>query len=141
MADDNSARGRKNRAAGAHAMRRAVNWLRDNGARNADRVTRPHSSDIVGVGDMAIEVTIESWEQIGKKADQAAADAARRGLDTWCVWKPRRGVGDMGRAWCVTEFAQWWALQTELADLRMRVQVLTDGIRAAKAIAEEAEAG
>jgi hypothetical protein len=129
MTDENSARGRANRAAGARAMRRAVDWLRANGAHNADRVTRPHSSDIVGIGDLAREVTIESWQQIAKKAEQAEADARARGLDRWCIWKPRRGVGDMGQAWCVTEFRQWWADQLELAELRKQVEVLAGVIR------------
>jgi hypothetical protein len=141
MTMENEARGRSNRAAGARAMHRAVAWLRAHGAVNADRVTSPHLSDITGIGDMAVEVTVVDWQQIGKKADQAAADAARRGLDTWCVWKPRRGIGDMGRAWCVTEFAQWWRLHQELAELRVNVRVLADAIRpgATAAAGREAE--
>lgn len=131
-----SARGRANRRAGKTAMRRALVWLRGHGAPHADLVTRPHSSDLTGVGDMAIEVTVENWERIGQKADQAAADAARRGLTEWCIWKPRRGVGDMGHAWCVTEFTQWWALHQELADLRTRVRVLTEAVRSSVDILE-----
>ena len=139
MTVENEARGRSNRAAGARAMHRAVAWLRVHGAPHADRVRTPHFSDITGIGDMAVEVTVVDWQQIGKKADQAAADAKRRGLDVWCVWKPRRGIGDMGRAWCVTEFRQWWALHQELAELRTKVTVLTEGLRAGIAIASERE--
>lgn len=128
MTADASAQGRKNNRAGKAAMRRALGWVRANGAPHADAVRRPHSSDLTGVGDMAIEVTVEGWEHIGIKADQAAADASSRGLDMWCVWKPRRGKGDMGEAWCVTTFGQWWALHAELAELRTQVRVLRDAI-------------
>ena len=137
MTVENEARGRSNRAAGARAMHRAVAWLRGHGAPNADRVTSPHASDITGIGDLAVEVTVVDWPKIGQKADQAAADAARRGLDAWCVWKPRRGIGDMGRAWCVTEFRQWWALHQELAELRTRVDELDGAIKRAIAITKE----
>jgi hypothetical protein len=137
MTMENEARGRSNRAAGARAMRRAVEWLRGHGAPSADRVTSPHFSDITGIGDVAVEVTVVDWQQIGKKADQAAADAKRRGLDVWCVWKPRRGIGDMGRAWCVTEFAQWWRLHQELAELRRQVEILSGAIRKSIEITNE----
>lgn len=128
MTSEASARGRRNNRNGKDAMRRALRWLRENGAPHADAVRRPHSSDLTGIGDMAVEVTIEGWEHIAQKADQAAADAQRRGLPEWCVWKPRRGVGDMGRAWCITEFAQWWELHRELTELRTQVRVLREAI-------------
>jgi hypothetical protein len=116
-------------------MRLAVHWLRQNGAPDAAAVPHAHSSDVTGLGLVraGIEVTIAGWDEIGKKADQAASDAARRGLDRWCVWKPRRTApGEPKRsyadAWCITTFGQWWADQQELADLRNRLAVLTAAI-------------
>lgn len=120
MTAENSARGLANRRAGHRAMYRAVTWLREHGAAPcAEKTSSPHKGDMVtGVGDQILEVTVESWQAIGAKADQAARDAASMGYSRWCIWKPRRGVGDMGGAWCITEFRQYWALVREVDKLR-----------------------
>jgi hypothetical protein len=122
MTEENSRRGRSNRASGQRALRSGREWLQAHGAGDADYRSEAHSSDYVGVGELAIERTTEPWQQIGKKADQAAADARRRGVRLWCVWKPRRGIADQGKAWCVTEFAQWWSLYVEVTQLRAQVR-------------------
>lgn len=129
MTEENSRRGLANKRAGDRAMYRAVTWLRDKGGcPSAERIPSPHRGDmsamLTGVGDTILEVTVESWQGIGAKANQAAGDAAAMGYDRWCVWKPRRGVGDMGGAWCVTEFRQFWALVREVAKLRRLVAAL-----------------
>ncbi len=129
MTVENEARGRSNLRRGKAWMRSCVRWLREHGAPHADVVTTAHSSDITGVGDLAIEATLEDWQRIGAKADQAAADASRRGVDYWCVWKSRRGVTDPGGAWCITTFGQWWGAHQELAELRAEVRLLRKVIR------------
>lgn len=122
MTTENEEQGRSNRRAGKRAQRRGRDWLQDNGCPIAEVTTGPHRGDMVtGIGDLNIEITVESWEQIGKKADQAASDAAALGYSDWIVWKPRRGVGDMGGAWCVTEFRQYWRMRLELERLRRLV--------------------
>lgn len=120
---ENAARGRSNKRAGDRTMREAIAWLRVNGAPHANKTSSGHMGDVVGgIGQQVIEITNESWEQIGKKAGQAADDARRLGFPHWCVWKPRRReVGDpaprgVGEWWCITTPAQWWALQRALAD-------------------------
>lgn len=132
MTAENSARGLANRRAGKRAQHRAVVWLReDGGCPSAEVTTAPHRGDMVtGVGDINLEVTIESWQAIGEKADQAASDAAALGYARWCIWKPRRGVGDMGRAWCITEFRQLWSLMRELDQLRRLTAALVSVVNA-----------
>lgn len=132
MTAENSARGLASRRAGKRAQHRAVTWLREHGgAPEAEVTTAPHRGDMVtGVGDINLEVTVESWQAIGEKADQAARDARALGYAHWCIWKPRRGVGDMGRAWCITEFRQLWALMRELDQLRRIAAVLVSVVNA-----------
>jgi hypothetical protein len=128
MTTENEQRGRSNRRAGKRAMARALEFVRAHGAPNADVVTRYHASDLTGIGDLAVEVTLEPWQQIAKKADQAAQDAARRGLTDWVIWKPRQSVGDFGRAWAVTEVRQYWAMTQELEKARAELAILRDVI-------------
>lgn len=135
MTEENSRRGLANKRAGDRAMYRAVTWLRDKGGcPSAERIPSPHRGDmsamVTGVGDTILEVTVESWQGIGAKANQAAGDAAAMGYERWCVWKPRRGVGDMGGAWCVTEFRQFWALVREVAQLRRLTAALVSVLNA-----------
>jgi hypothetical protein len=108
-------------------MREAVAWLRANGAPAANKTSSGHMGDVVGgVGQQVIEITNESWDQVGKKANQARDDAGRLGFPFWSVWKPRRReIGDeaprgVGEWWCLTTPAQWWALQRELAHYKAK---------------------
>lgn len=131
-AAEHAARGRAVKRSGDRTMREGIQWLRQNGAPQASRMASPNMGDVAGGPPAVIEITNESWDQIGKKARQAEGDAAIAGVSRWCIWKPRRREpGDtrpmnMGRAWCLTEFAQWWADQRELAELRARVEAYRD---------------
>ena len=81
-----SAEGKRNRGAGLRWNRECVVFLR-NWWPSAERELNFHSNDITGIGDIAVETTIEPWQQIWKKVAQARHDARRRGLDFYCVWK------------------------------------------------------
>ena len=88
--------GRANRRAGKDAQLAGAAKARTLGYPNAAYEVRNGSSDIIGTGDLAIEVTTTGWDKIWIKLDQAARDAKRRGLDAYCVWKKRNGKTDMG---------------------------------------------
>lgn len=130
MTTENATRGRKNDRAGKTWLRDCARWCRENGAPDATEVIRAYASDLTGLGvPLAVEATIEPWETTGRKALQAARDAERRKLPYWCIWKPRRAeVGapkyGPGDGWCITTFAQMWALAREAAELRTKVAAL-----------------
>lgn len=128
MTAGDPARGRSSYRRGAEAMRAGENWLRANGAPRAGRVMRGHDSDFTGLGDIdgSVEMTISPWDEIGRKAQQAARDAEGKGQSRWVVWKRRRAEpGEAachpGQWWAITEFQQWWADQRELSELRATV--------------------
>lgn len=126
MSPGDPARGRSAYRRGSEAMRAGENWLRANGAPHAGRVMRGHDSDFTGIGPLAVEMTISPWDEINRKARQAAADADKRGVSRWVVWKRRRSEpGERayhpGEWWAVTTFEQWWADQQELGELRATV--------------------
>lgn len=128
MTAGDAARGRSSYRRGNDAMKAGEDWLRAHGAPRAGRVKRGHDSDFTGLGDIAgsVEMTISPWDEIGRKARQAAADAATKGQARWVVWKRRRAepgeaAHGPGAWWAVTEFAQWWADQQELSELRATV--------------------
>jgi hypothetical protein len=109
-------------------MKAGEDWLRANGAPHAGRVMRGHDSDFTGIGPLAVEMTISPWDEIGRKARQAASDARGRNLTRWVVWKRRRAepgetAHGPGQWWAITEFAQWWADQHELITLRTEVEM------------------
>jgi hypothetical protein len=84
---DKVRQGKRNRTAGLNWNRACVVFLRTIGWPAAERQLFEHRSDIGGIGDIAVETTIEPWSQIWVKMAQAEGDARRRGLDAWCVWK------------------------------------------------------
>jgi hypothetical protein len=128
MTTEMQARGRSSYRRGTEAMREGALWLREHGAPHADRVTRHHASDFTGIGDLAVEMTVSPWDEIGRKAEQAKKDAEARGIRNWCVWKKRKALAGEskhgpGEWWAVTTFGQWWALHQELDALRAQVKM------------------
>lgn len=138
MTVENSTKGRSSYRRGREAMSEGAAWLRANGAPHADKTSRHHASDFTGIGDLAVEMTVSPWDEIGRKAEQARADAEARGIDNWCVWKKRKAAAGESRHgpgawWCITTFAQWWALHRELAELRSLVATYREHFGAAEA--------
>lgn len=109
----------RNRIGGKHAQQDAARWLRDTRLYPAAGYElRKQHNDLLGTGDLAIEVTIATWDTIGTKwDDQAVPDAARRGLPYPVVWKKRRGHADPGK---------WWMLMTAelLVPMAVRLEKL-----------------
>lgn len=90
---DKSRQGTRNRTAGNTWNRGCVVYLR-RWWQTAERQLHSHRSDVGGIGDLAIECTIEPWAQIWKKLRQAEDDA--QGLP-FMVWKKHnRAPGDVG---------------------------------------------
>ena len=106
--------GRSNRRTGKDAQLGGAAWLRGNGYPNAAYEVRNGASDIIGTGDVAVEVTVTTWDKIWIKLDQAARDATRRGLDVYCVWKKRSGKTDMGEGVIVIPAKLFWPLMADL---------------------------
>jgi len=106
--------GASNRRNGKHAQLDAAAWLRDHGYPHAAYEVRNGSSDIIGTWDVAVEVTLTTWDKIWIKLDQAERDAKRRGLDIWCVWKKRRGKADPGEGAIVMPAKVFWPLMADL---------------------------
>jgi hypothetical protein len=95
---DKARQGTRNRTAGLGFNRGTVIFLRPWWPA-AERQLHAHRSDIAGIGDLAVETTIEPWAQIWKKMRQAQADAERRGVGIYCVVKKHnRAPGDPGSA-------------------------------------------
>jgi hypothetical protein len=86
----------QNRRAGRAWELACLRHLRIHGWPGAERHNDKHASDIVGVWDIALECTLASWDKIHMKVRQAEADATRRGLPYWCVWKKSNGKADPG---------------------------------------------
>lgn len=131
MTVDASTQGRRNRRNGNDWMHDCVLYLQQHGAPNADRTTGAHSNDITGVGDVAIECTIEPWEKMWKKARQAAADAQARGLDRWVIWKKRKAqrgerAWGVGGAWAVMTVEHYWQRERAIDELERRLSALAD---------------
>jgi hypothetical protein len=83
--------GRANRGNGKRWQLDAADCLRIHGWwPNASYQVLNNASDITGTGDLAIEATLERWEMIATKLEQAERDAVKRGLTDFCVWKRRR---------------------------------------------------
>jgi hypothetical protein len=127
MTLENSERGRANRRTGKRVQAAGRAWLQAHGAPAAEVTSSGHRGDYVtGIGDINVEITVEGWDQIGKKAAQAATDAAELGYTRWLVWKRRRGIGDMGQWWAVMQFDQVWDMCQELDRLRRQIDTLRE---------------
>jgi hypothetical protein len=119
---------------GHRAMREAVAWLREHGAPHADIVTRNHASDITGVGDLAIECTVEPFTGLPRKMGQSAGDACRREVEFYGVLKKR--VASPGEAaktpadwWWVEPFGLRWELHQRMSRLEAENLLLRKIIR------------
>ena len=97
MTEDNARQGRRNQSAGKRWQQDCAAWLRAHGWPGAGYEIRNRSSDLIGTWDLAVECTITSWDKLWIKLDQAHADAVRRGLSEYVVWKKRNGTTDPGR--------------------------------------------
>jgi len=123
---DKAAQGRRNLRNGKTAMRQLATWLREHGAPHADLVSRHHASDIVGVGDAAIECTVAEWKAMPVKDAQAARDCHERGLSRYVVVKkrvasPGERAKDPGDWWAVMPFRLWWFRELEVTRLEAKV--------------------
>ena len=93
-------RGRSNRRAGKAWQQQCAAHAREHGWPGAEYQIRNGASDLTGTGSIAVECTLEGWDKIWIKLDQAERDARARDADWWCVWKKRAGKGDPGQgAW------------------------------------------
>ena len=123
---DKSRQGTRNRAAGNTWNRACVIYLR-RWWPTAERQLHSHRSDVGGIGDLAIECTIEPWAQIWKKLRQAEADSG--GLP-FMVWKKHnrapsdpgdsnRGEADPGEAAVVFRARTIFPLLARLEQLEL----------------------
>ena len=112
--------GRANRRAGKDWQLACSAWLREHGFPNAAYEIRNGQSDIIGTWDVATECTLADWSKAWIKLAQAEADAGRRGLDLWCVWKKRqrnqgdRGAADPGQGMIMMPAHLFWPLMADL---------------------------
>ena len=89
----------RNRIAGKTFQQDCARWMREHGYPAAGYEMRKQHNDMLGTGDLAIEVTLASWDKIWQKWDkQAVPDAQRRGLPWPVVWKKRNGMADPGKS-------------------------------------------
>jgi hypothetical protein len=132
--------GASNRRSGKNLQLDCAAWLREHGFRHASYEIRNGSSDILGTWDVAVEVTLTTWDKIWIKLDQAERDARARGLEIWCVWKKRRGRSDPGEGAIVMPAKVFWPLMADLeayqsaeADFHLNWEkAFAAGFRAAK---------
>jgi|SRR5215469_3373527 len=74
-----------------------------------------------GVGRRVMEVTVSGWENIGRKAEQAAAAARAAGVREWYLLKPRRKMPGQERPWwLLADAATVLGLLAELDQLRQQ---------------------
>lgn len=119
----------RNRVAGKRAQQDCARYLRDMGFYPAAGYEmRKQHNDLLGTGDLAIEVTLAGWDKIWQKWDrQAVPDAQRRGLPYPVVWKKRNGIADPGK---------WGMLMT--AEILVPMAVRLDRLEQAELEAGEA---
>jgi hypothetical protein len=106
--------GASNRRAGKAWQLACAATLRALGYPSAAYEIRNGASDIIGTGDVGVECTVTTWDKIWIKLDQAGRDAARRGLDTYCVWKKRAGATDPGEGAIVIPARLFWPRVADL---------------------------
>lgn len=119
---------------GRRAMPQVRDWVRERGAPHAEVARRNHASDLTGVGDLAIEITVEPFARLAKKMAQAADDAAGRGLEFYGVLKkrvaspgePAKTVADW---WWVEPFGLRWELHQRMSRLEAENLLLKKIIR------------
>ena len=109
-------------------------YVRERGAPYADLMNRKHATDLTGVGDVAIECTLTDWGQIGRKLTQACNDAARRGLPSYRVWKPRKAVNGgrrlpVGDGYAIMPIEQDWARERLIGKLELEILALRQALR------------
>lgn len=90
---DKARQGTRNRSAGNNWNRACVTYLR-RWWPGSERQLHAGRNDIAGIGDIAIEATIEPWQQLWKKMFQSQLDARARKIDLWCVWKKHNRMDD-----------------------------------------------
>jgi hypothetical protein len=118
--------GAASQRAGRHYMLSLTEWFRPRGKPDASLQTQQGRSDFHGVGPIGLEATISPWSRISGKLDQAADDAAARGLRWFAVVK--RGERRRGREddYAVLRLGVFWPLWTRLEEL----EAATSGGRA-----------
>jgi hypothetical protein len=118
--------GANNKRAGKAWELACADWLRRHGFPNASREVRNGRSDILGIGDMALETTITTWRMIWQKLGQAERDAKTRDLTDFCVWRKHTkiidpdtgktipGVADPGEGAVIMPARIFWPLMADL---------------------------
>jgi hypothetical protein len=135
VAGNASARGLSNRRRGIAYMKMVAEYLRASGWwPYASLENRTGSHDIFGVGDLGLEVTLDSWDQIAVKMIQAKRDAASRGLWRWAVIKRKAGQGNPANHYAVTEAGVFLRMAWELQQAEL-IAAQWDGKRDSAAAA------
>jgi hypothetical protein len=117
MTTTTSAEGKRNRQAGLHFQTAAARALRERGWPAAEMQHRNGVSDIVGVGDLAVECTIEAWPRMPVKLAQASRDAMNRGLTDYCVWKKQLHKASPMDGVVLVPAAQFWSWRRAFEEL------------------------
>jgi hypothetical protein len=119
---DNSVRGRSNRTKGNTWMRQCVTALRANGWPHTEIIPSNGRGDLTGCGDLNVECKDEqAWNNLAAHLEQSRADADRKELPTFIVWRKRRGVSDPMAGYVVMTASQFWADRKELERLEADV--------------------
>lgn len=90
-----------------------VDWLISRGFRWAERRalagTRDRG-DIAGIPGVVLELKSCKEIRLAEWVDEARAEAANAGVDVWAVVAKRKGRGDPGEAYVITNLATFAAL-------------------------------
>lgn len=93
-----------------------VAWLKDHGFPYAERRvmggTRDRG-DIAGIPGVVLELKNCNRVELAAWVDEARAEAANAGVDVWAVIAKRKGKGDPGESYVVTNLATFAALLTD----------------------------
>ena len=113
-----SAEGARNRRAGLNFQAGCARDLRGAGFPSAEMQHRNGTSDLIGVGDLAVECTIEAWPRMPVKLQQASRDAMNRGLTEYCVWKKQLHKAAPADGVILVPAAQFWSWRREFEELQ-----------------------
>jgi hypothetical protein len=118
VTEENSRRGKSNRARGGRWMDKCARALRELRWPGAEVVSSNGRSDLTGCGDIGVECKdTQDWSHIAEALEQAYRDAIRRGLPTCCVWKKRSGKDDPMAGYIVMDAALFWADRARFEEL------------------------